>query len=337
MLQTRPMRLTVQGRTPHGIANMRGRLIAFFMITVVLTSTYAWHVQGVLHTGTSLSNGATVNAGGKRLNGPCGEDEATSGCSNLDQREVSGTLERSKVDSSSMRVGVLGDRLPSAKRFIAQVREELHKRKQRQVVVPPPRIVLPPIVVATPSPSPPPLPRPKQFKSKPLRKIYTPSRSISKKPTLEGIIDKPATPRPRSTAPLHHEDSSRKTFVNTSVLETCTDPNFLNLTTQNRRSENGTNHSDAESVPAASRLVPGTLALTQGSPLVHTSCDLRKIVGPSSGFPRILLQGRQFDVRGDLMDARTITLGDVYCGPSKTPHTNSVRRLKPVSSLVPQV
>ena len=62
-----------------------------------------------------------------------------------------------------------------------------------------------------------------------------------------------------------------------------------------------------------STIIPGTLAMTQDSPFVHTSCDLRDLVGPNTNFPRISIAGRQYDVVPPA-DARTITLGDTYCG-----------------------
>ena len=56
--------------------------------------------------------------------------------------------------------------------------------------------------------------------------------------------------------------------------------------------------------------------MTQDSPFVHTSCDLRQIVGPNTDFPRISIAGRQYEIVAP-SDARTITLGDTYCGSTK--------------------
>lgn len=56
--------------------------------------------------------------------------------------------------------------------------------------------------------------------------------------------------------------------------------------------------------------------MTQDSPFAHTSCDLRQIVGPNTDFPRISIAGRQYEVVAP-SDARTVTLGDTYCGSTK--------------------
>jgi hypothetical protein len=192
-------------------------------------------------------------------------------------------------------------RLESANTVIQRVREELHKKRKRTEHRLKLHLQLP--KAPSPKPSQSPLPPPIPTKHR-LRKKSSPPPpiNISLDAFLHPLHKLP--PRPRKPPP--------PTVVNITHKPACphvepwspTDPN-------------------ASIVPDLR--VPGTLALTQDSPFVHTSCDLRNIVGPLTHFPRIIIQGKQFDVLESPKDARTITLGDTYCGSSK--EAENVQRL----------
>ncbi len=233
-------------------------------------------------------------------------------------------LRRSDVRPREMRVDPPGDSLPPADRVIARVREELHKRRRRRVGVPLPRIVAP-TAPPTPSPSPAPKPQPPP-PPRPRKPPPPPAPSPATHPTLDAVIDELAAPPKPTPPPTPHHDSPRQTWVDGGAAHACVNPNMVNVSTATGGNAT-TNISATVEVVAASRLVPGTLALTQGSPIVHTSCDLREIVGTRAGYPRVLIEGRQFGVLDEFMDPRTITLDDTFCGASQTPKASAVKRL----------
>ena len=188
----------------------------------------------------------------------------------------------------------------SAQSVIQNIREELHKRHKRKEHHLKLKIKLQPVPKPLPKPpSPSIVVRPKRIIQP---KLIHPKLNVSLDDFLHPV-PKPM-PLPRKIPPF--------TTINITQPPACpviepwspTDPNH----------------------PIVPDLrVPGTLAFTQDSPFVHTSCDLRKIVGPFSNFPRITIQGKQFDVLESPKDARTITLGDTYCGNTIT--EENVRRI----------
>ena len=59
--------------------------------------------------------------------------------------------------------------------------------------------------------------------------------------------------------------------------------------------------------------LPGTISLLRGSPVVHTSCDLSKLIGDGNKYERVSISGAQYGVL-DIRDSHTFVLGDQYCG-----------------------
>ena len=66
---------------------------------------------------------------------------------------------------------------------------------------------------------------------------------------------------------------------------------------------------------ASDKSLPGSFSLLFGSRVVHSSCDVRKILGANKMYERIQLNGAQYSVLEEPRDNHTFVLGDDYCGP----------------------
>ena len=61
------------------------------------------------------------------------------------------------------------------------------------------------------------------------------------------------------------------------------------------------------------RRLPGMFSLLTGSNIVHTSCDITKLVGENKRFERIEFDGQEYELT-EFSDNRTIVLKDMFCG-----------------------